>query len=119
MSSVGGMFNISSQRFENGFVYCEFTLSNFRVGRRQQRATTIAALSQTEAYETLIAIGPLSSSSKQIQCSMYQRVNESSPMMDILLSRSNRRAYNTYSTFTKGLSQSARNDYVRRRWKQQ
>ena len=51
---------------ENGIAYCDFTLSNFVVARRQSRQNSIPELSQTATYQPLIAFGNLDGSSKFI-----------------------------------------------------
>ena len=54
------MFSVIEEKFENGMAYCDFTLSNFVVKRRQNN---IPELVQNAVYRPLIAIGNLDSSS--------------------------------------------------------
>jgi len=64
ISNLGGTFNVSREKLENGIAYCDFTLSNFANIRRRSRQNNIPELSQTTSYQPLIAIGNLDSSSK-------------------------------------------------------
>lgn len=65
-SNLGGTFNVTRQKVENGIVYCEFTLSNFAQIRRPRRQTDLPELSPTTSYRPLIAIGNMDSSSKLV-----------------------------------------------------
>ncbi|UJR20943.1 hypothetical protein I4U23_024052 [Adineta vaga] len=60
ITNPGGVFNITTQKVENGVIFCEFTLSGFGNAKRRRRA--ISSLSQTTSYYPLIAIGNLDSS---------------------------------------------------------
>ncbi|CAF4085300.1 unnamed protein product [Adineta steineri] len=67
LPNVGGTFNVSRQKLENGIAYCEFTLSNFVNAKRQTRQLLIPNLSQTAPYQPLIAMGNLDSSNMLIR----------------------------------------------------
>lgn len=64
MDNPGGTIQVTLEKHENGFVYCEFTLSNFANTRGQSRLNNVKELSQTTNYQPLIAIGNLNSLSK-------------------------------------------------------
>ncbi|CAF1067872.1 unnamed protein product [Adineta steineri] len=67
LPNVGGTFNVSRQKIENGIAYCDFTLSNFVNAKRQTRQLLIPNLSQTASYQPLIAMGNLDSSNMLIR----------------------------------------------------
>ena len=62
--SQDGTFTVTAQKFENGVVSCEFTLSNFASSRLQRRQAGVFALTQTASYHPLIAIGKIDSPSR-------------------------------------------------------
>ncbi|CAM4749259.1 unnamed protein product [Rotaria magnacalcarata] len=66
-SNLGGIFQVNSLSFNNGIIYCEFSLSNFTVpaGRRRKRSVTL--LSQSTPYQILVAVGPLAGSNSLVQ----------------------------------------------------
>ncbi|CAF3728653.1 unnamed protein product [Rotaria socialis] len=62
-SEQGGTFTAEQQIFENGVVYCQFTLSNFTTSLRKE-VDGIRKLSQSTRYHPMFAIGQLDSSNE-------------------------------------------------------
>ena len=66
-SEQGGTFIAEQQIFENGVVYCQFTLSHFTTSLTKE-FEGIRKLSQSTRYHPMFAIGQLDSSSKSYIC---------------------------------------------------
>ncbi|UJR28575.1 hypothetical protein I4U23_009808 [Adineta vaga] len=71
-SDLGGIFNVTRERIDDGIIHCDFTLSNFANTTRQSRQITFSVLSPTTNYYPLIAIGNMNSSNWLLRHSFRQ-----------------------------------------------
>ncbi|CAM4934793.1 unnamed protein product [Rotaria socialis] len=66
-SNLGGIFQVNSVSFNNGIIYCEFSLSNFTATTSRRRKRSVTLLSQSTQYQIIVAIGPLAGPNSLVQ----------------------------------------------------